>query len=63
MTARIGLTMGDPAGVGPELCLKALEALRSRDDLELVVVVNGWNPDGSTRGPELFDALVGAVRR
>jgi hypothetical protein len=33
------------------------------DDLELVVVINGWNADGSSLGPQLFDALVsGAVR-
>lgn len=38
MTARIGLTMGDPAGVGPEICLKALEALRGEEGLELAVV-------------------------
>lgn len=30
-------------------------------DLDLVVVVNAWNEDGSTRGPQLFDALVRAV--
>lgn len=28
------------------------------DDLELVVAINGWNADGSSLGPQLFDALV-----
>ena len=41
MTARIGLTMGDPAGVGPEICLKALEALQDRADLDLAVIGTG----------------------
>jgi 4-phospho-D-threonate 3-dehydrogenase / 4-phospho-D-erythronate 3-dehydrogenase len=37
----LGLTMGDPAGIGPEIILKALEALRGRvaaGELELAVV-------------------------
>jgi CubicO group peptidase (beta-lactamase class C family) len=29
--------------------------------LDLVVVVNAWNPDGSSRGPALFDALVETI--
>jgi CubicO group peptidase (beta-lactamase class C family) len=32
-------------------------------DLDMVVVVNAWNADGSTRGPSLFDAVVQAVKR
>lgn len=32
------------------------------DDLDMVVVVNAWNEDGSSRGQELFDAVVRAVR-
>ena len=27
---RLGLTMGDPAGIGPEIILKSLETLRER---------------------------------
>ena len=37
----LGLTMGDPAGIGPEIILKALELLRERvaaGELELVVI-------------------------
>jgi 4-phospho-D-threonate 3-dehydrogenase / 4-phospho-D-erythronate 3-dehydrogenase len=39
--AVLGLTMGDPAGIGPEIILKALEALPERvaaGELELVVI-------------------------
>ena len=31
MSARIGITMGDPAGIGPEIILKALAELAKRD--------------------------------
>jgi 4-hydroxythreonine-4-phosphate dehydrogenase len=37
----LGLTMGDPAGIGPEIILKAIEALRDRvatGELDLVVI-------------------------
>jgi 4-hydroxythreonine-4-phosphate dehydrogenase len=34
---RIALTMGDPAGVGPELCVRALAAPECRDHCELLV--------------------------
>lgn len=32
-------------------------------DLDLVVVVNGWNPNGGTSGPQLFDELVRVIDR
>jgi 4-hydroxythreonine-4-phosphate dehydrogenase len=39
LTLRIGLTMGDPAGIGPEIIIKALEVLGSRlDDIDPVVI-------------------------
>ena len=28
---RLALTMGDPAGMGPEIVLKALDAIKKRD--------------------------------
>jgi len=34
---RIALTMGDPAGVGPEICLRALADAGLRDECQLVV--------------------------
>jgi 4-phospho-D-threonate 3-dehydrogenase / 4-phospho-D-erythronate 3-dehydrogenase len=36
--SRLALTIGDPAGVGPEIILKAAARLRARDDLQLVAV-------------------------
>ena len=36
---KLALTMGDPAGVGPELCLKVAELYRERD-VELVIYGN-----------------------
>ena len=36
---RIGITMGDPAGIGPEVMLKGLAALSRRTDLEPFVPV------------------------
>ena len=39
MTAtRIGLLLGDPAGVGPELAVKLLARTRERDDLRFIVI-------------------------
>lgn len=35
---RLAVTVGDPAGIGPEIIVKAAHRLRSRKDLELVVV-------------------------
>jgi hypothetical protein len=32
-------------------------------DLDLVAVVNSWNPNGGTGGPGLFDELVGVFDR
>ena len=34
---RIALTMGDPAGVGPEICLRALADVELKDECQLVV--------------------------
>ena len=34
---RIGLTMGDPAGVGPEICLRALADVKLRNECQLIV--------------------------
>ena len=35
---RIGLTMGDPVGIGPEICAKAMHALKDSPGLELVLL-------------------------
>jgi len=35
---RLGLTMGDPAGIGPEIALKAIEASSAPDAPGLVVI-------------------------
>ena len=35
---RIGLTMGDPAGIGPEIVLRAYEAFAQDQHIELVVI-------------------------
>ena len=35
---RIALTMGDPAGVGPEICLRALAEVALHDECQLVVL-------------------------
>lgn len=37
MTRRIALSVGDPNGIGPEIVLKALEALRGEDRLRIAV--------------------------
>ncbi len=37
MTRRIALSVGDPNGIGPEIVLKALEALRGEDRLRITV--------------------------
>jgi len=34
----IGITMGDPAGIGPEICVKALEAGSVRETCRLIVI-------------------------
>lgn len=42
MSARIGITMGDPAGIGPEIILKALAELKKRDgDVAVSPIVYG----------------------
>lgn len=37
MTRRIALSVGDPNGIGPEIVLKALDALRGEDPLRIAV--------------------------
>lgn len=37
MTRRIALSVGDPNGIGPEIVLKALDALRGEDRLQVTV--------------------------
>jgi 1,2-dihydroxy-3,5-cyclohexadiene-1,4-dicarboxylate dehydrogenase len=37
VTRRIALTLGDPNGIGPEIVLKALDALRGEDRLRITV--------------------------
>lgn len=39
--ARIAVTMGDPAGIGPEICLKALSDPAMREAAEFVLVGSG----------------------
>ncbi len=41
MKSVIGITMGDPAGIGPEIIIKALTHPKVRDDYELVVFGDG----------------------
>src|ERR1700731_3321953 len=36
---RIGITMGDPAGIGPEVMLKGLGTMAGRGDLDRVTVI------------------------
>src|ERR1700674_4064734 len=60
-TARIAITMGDPAGVGPEVILKAAAAVaRSRGNPDLLVVGDLEAMRQAARGldgvPEPFDA-------
>ena len=33
---RIALSPGDPAGVGPEICLKSLQEINNLSDFELI---------------------------
>lgn len=42
-TSRIGLTLGDPAGVGPEVICKALAAMPT-DEREAIVVIGSVEP-------------------
>ena len=37
MTRRIALTLGDPNGIGPEIALKALEALKGEDRMRITL--------------------------
>lgn len=39
---KIGLTMGDPAGIGPEICAKALSALRGKHNLVVIGDSGVW---------------------
>src|SRR5689334_20803185 len=51
---RIALAMGDPAGIGPEILIKALREKEVRDacvpvvigDARLLGRAPGWGPDG-----------------
>lgn len=62
-TPRIAITMGDPAGIGPEIILKAASSLRARienGELSLVVVgcaqTHRWT--AARLGlPDIFDAV------
>lgn len=68
---RIGITLGDPRGIGPEIVAKALRDPRVADVAELVVIgpempghtapdvaVGSWSPD---RGPAAAGAVAGAA--
>lgn len=35
---RIGITMGDPCGIGPEVILKALTSQRVGDEVDFIVI-------------------------
>ena len=42
MLPSIAISMGDPAGIGPEVCAKALSDIRVRDQARWIVVGEGW---------------------
>lgn len=42
---RIGITLGDPAGIGPEICVKAIDAIKER--CEPVIYGASWSLDDS----------------
>jgi 4-phospho-D-threonate 3-dehydrogenase / 4-phospho-D-erythronate 3-dehydrogenase len=46
---RLGITMGDPAGIGPEIILKSLEQLKDASDLDLAVVGTASCMEGAAR--------------
>jgi 4-phospho-D-threonate 3-dehydrogenase / 4-phospho-D-erythronate 3-dehydrogenase len=71
---RIGITVGDPAGIGPEISLKAVADQRILRDCTPVLVGDArnlkslakhlaipFNPDLTTRGPGLPDRISGAA--
>ncbi len=55
MAARVILTMGDPNGIGPEIALKAAEALRREGRVEPVVVGDAHLAEGAGYGGRLVD--------
>ena len=64
----LALTMGDPAGIGPEIALKAWNALRTRDTARFAVI---GDPEALARSahalgfqkPRTIETLRDAVRR
>src|SRR4029079_11632479 len=66
MTSRhLAITMGDPAGIGPEIIVKACVGLKDRiatGDLRLLVIGSGAAPGGAqgARGTQLAIPLVSA---
>jgi 4-hydroxythreonine-4-phosphate dehydrogenase len=54
MRCRIGITLGDPAGIGPEIAKAALASERLADDAEYVVI--GPSPDCSPGEPTVETA-------
>jgi 4-hydroxythreonine-4-phosphate dehydrogenase len=55
MATRVILTMGDPNGIGPEIALKAAEALRREGRVEPVVVGEAHLAAGADYGGRLVD--------
>ena len=60
----LALTMGDPAGIGPEITVKAWESLRNRPELAFFVIgdpclyENGFEIDRPDKAKDVFgDAL------
>lgn len=45
---RVGITMGDPAGIGPEICAKAVSLLK--DTADLTVIGDSWVYKKACRG-------------
>jgi 4-phospho-D-threonate 3-dehydrogenase / 4-phospho-D-erythronate 3-dehydrogenase len=60
-TPRIAITMGDPAGIGPEIILKAIARLKPRvaaGDLNLLVIGCGRTHRATARQQSLSDPMV-----
>lgn len=56
----IAVTLGDPRGVGPEVALRAIERLGSREpSVDIAVAL----PDGTVAGADLADAVRGYASR
>jgi 4-hydroxythreonine-4-phosphate dehydrogenase len=64
--ARIGITAGDPAGIGPEIAFKAMDDSRVRSVCEPVLYGPGqsFKPGvlSAEAGRAAYDTIVGAVR-